>query len=359
MSPGDFPPLTALAQIDASPEVPRTLSAQIPSLLPAIENAFAVLPASHQQILLSSLKDPKYYDDMFSASVAALVEKSPELKAFTAQGVKESEAYHAAVGPLLFWALTQGWSTPVSAEKMKSYLSTWSSSLRAGKYSSNPMAAGFAAGIAMALLDTRLEMSTAKKMKFRAQVFASIHAMADYPGLANWSTALTHPLLINLGLLAESCGQEMLHDKFVVAHWEDTVRKTILKMKDPGKEAFYGAVLNSPLSKNYKLRACMQSEGPLWLMPSLSSSIAPLLPTNERARFTQLNWKVGNSMSGKAEAEFNYRLVQTYCPDMHQLLDLAVAPEEWGSQKKLTKRVQEFHTHATTLVLPTDMEFGW
>ncbi len=339
--------------------VPLSLAEQIPGIIVAIGATLPTLPAATQKVLLRIFKDTKHYDEPFTDAVKELVSASPTLMAFESQATKESEVRHAATGPFLFWALSQPWASTTPLEEIGRVLSHWSSQLGANRYSASPMAAGFMAGVALPLLDTRLSMSTAKKTKLRAKFLEIILSPAGFSTLHKWSTDLSHPLLINLGLLAQSCANENVDYKMASAVWDDAVKKTMLGMKNAGQEAFLKAIEASALTSTYKLRACMQSSTGVWLEPTLISCIASLLPADENARLPQLNWFDRKSSLLDAEARrFNQGLVAAYCPQLHTLLDLALAPADWASHATIVKRLREFTTQKAVLALPADMEFS-
>lgn len=336
------------------------LAEQIPLVIEAIESTLPTLDPQTQRMLLSIFTNPPSATP-FDDAMKTLVLASPVLTAFSRLAAKESEVRHAVGGPFLFWALSKSWSSKVSMEDIGRQLKRWTSDASGGGYTSHPMAAGFLASVALPLLDTRLSMSTAKKRKLHAAFFDAIQNVVGFSKLNSWSTALTHPLMINLGHLAQSCNTESCRYTTVRALWDDATKKTMGGMRAAGQEAFLASVLASNLSTGCKLGIAMQSETHVWLEPSLVPEIAALLPVPEKARLAQLNWPPALAMRTTPKSDvqnFNQLLVSTYCPDLNVLLDLSLSPEEWCDPAIIMKRVRAFTAKTTTFELPVDMEFS-
>lgn len=335
----------------------KTLSEQIPDVLLAVEDAMPLVPEKHRQVLLDLLASPQYFTDAFEYGLQELIWASPALKAFDTQANMEHGVRHAIAGPLFFWSLSQNASSGIPLEKMKTYLSSWASHA-GGECSTSVESASFVASISMALMETRLAMSTAKKTKLRAVLLNSFERLMGYQILAHKPALLTHNLLLNIGLLAQSCDTEIWNFKPINTVWAENIKKTFHGLDVPRKVALLTAVLDSPLGHAYKMRACQQAPTEVWLDQTLIKKIQALLPYPEVARLPLLQWPSEKVVFRKDNPTVQQQLVAAYCPQSYPLLELILSSDDWKSQDAICKHAKAFSSKSLVFELPTDMDFA-
>lgn len=88
----------------------------------------------------------------------------------------------------------------------------------------------------------------------------------------------------------------------------------------------------------------------VWTCPEVAAFLLPHLPQRESSRFDELPWSTGNDALATNQA-----LTRTYCPSLHPLLELALAPSDWSEKAIVGTWLAEHETPIQSLPLPDEL----
>lgn len=180
--------------------------------------------------------------------------------------------------------------------------------------------------------------------------------------IIEWSVLKKNPehaakVALNLATLVQE--QDVQTPGLLAPLWRSEIGRACDALLDT--RTFLHLLLASSISPELRLHVAGVASADMWLDPDIQPLIAPVLPPDEKNRYPMLPWQRSRStdLPGliKIAARQNEKMMATYCPQMHQVVSIAAAPNDWTNRTKMKSLLALFKKKpVASLDLPQDFD---
>ena len=271
-----------------------------------------------------------------------------------------------ALGPLLAWASNQDWSDSIEWSEL---LSETCQTL--GR--STPINGVAAMDYTLRVMQPCFPVLHPERRSVVLNAWLQSSALWQ---CHRWSPKEVYPLMatawVQLGLLAEMTPYTP-NKPAPLQCWKARAKETLYAVMTWEQAAIIDVLLDSPLSNTTKVLAACAGDPESVEDPSIANRLRSCLPIDESRRVDLLPWAspVGSlHKSGSPRTymvheaiDVNTRMIRTFCPELHRVLDCLVTPKDWAEKHKILAYVQAFRDPFAqdsfaqdSFALPMDLE---
>ncbi len=151
--------------------------------------------------------------------------------------------------------------------------------------------------------------------------------------------------------LTQHCLLESQDDgRFMGDVWAKYASLALEETRDQEQIKLAAWLATSVLPADALLPILSWASAQVWTCPEVATYLLPHLPQRESSRFQELPWSTGNDALAT-----NQTLTRTYCPSLHPLLELALAPSDWSEKAVVGTWLAEHETPIEALPLPDEL----
>lgn len=248
-----------------------------------------------------------------------------------------------AVGAFV-WALNQSWANSI---RIPDFLEAWGKTFLKPRFSTGQMREG------AFFLEHLVSLIEKIPKQYKKIVLTStLECLKKYA--TPWTVHGVNPLLCAHYLCLMGCVTAQCLS-IVDSSWAADAASTLKGEGNAVQKLIVKTLIDGKMPPQWVYSAITAARPTVWCSPNVHTYVLPILNTQEELRIEQLS-ESSSTGDGPARRE----MVQLYCPNVFQLLDLATAADDWEFPERLLCIVSGWknQTQMTGLEIPQNiMEF--